>query len=409
MIATSIQLALTQIRINALRSGLTVLGIIIGIASVVALVSLGSSVQVEIDQSLSGLGADTLSISPGPGIQAPGEGPPGSALTGSGGTAAPLTDDDLQAVADVPGVDLAVPIVQQGADVTLGSTERASVIATTSDLTEVEGYEFAAGGFFSPFTDEAGLPVAVLGAGLAETLGVDPVAALDQEVIIDSEAFTVIGVLGEVGGASFVAADDAVLVPLDAAREGVVDDDGELSQIRVAAPTTDELIADVEAALRTSRDIDPADDLDVAVTDAGSINDIAGDTTALLTTLVTAIGGISLVVGAIGIANMMLVAVRERTREIGVRRAVGATRRDITTQFLIEAIVLSAVGGIIGVVVGVALNQVVAETLLGVTAIIDTTAVALALGVSVAVGVAAGLGPAISAASVDPTTALRYE
>ena len=105
----------------------------------------------------------------------------------------------------------------------------------------------------------------------------------------------------------------------------------------------------------------------------------------------------------------MLVAVRERTREIGVRRAVGATRRDITTQFLIEAIVLSAVGGIIGVVVGVALNQVVAETLLGVTAIIDTTAVALALGVSVAVGVAAGLGPAISAASVDPTTALRYE
>ena len=150
-------------------------------------------------------------------------------------------------------------------------------------------------------------------------------------------------------------------------------------------------------------------DLVVAVTDAGSINDIAGDTTALLTTLVTAIGGISLVVGAIGIANMMLVAVRERTREIGVRRAVGATRRDITTQFLIEAIVLSAVGGIIGVVVGVALNQVVAETLLGVTAIIDTTAVALALGVSVAVGVAAGLGPAISAASVDPTTALRYE
>ena len=411
MIATSIQLALRQLRVNALRSALTVLGIVIGIASVVARVSLGSAVQASIDDNLSGLGADTLSITPGASAQADTELGGGGRLAAGGTSAAgdPLTDDDVAAVAAVPGVTAAVPVVQQPGEVTLGTTEGTTVMATTSELAEVESFAFAAGGWFSPLTDEAGLPVAVLGATLVEDLGLTPAQAIDAEVTVDGRAFTVVGVLDPVGGVSFVSPDDAVVLPLDTARQGVVDD-AELTQVRVGlSATTPEVLDAVEQALRTSRGIEATADPDFTVTDAGSITDIAEETTSLLTTLITAIGAISLVVGAIGIANMMLVAVRERTREIGVRRAVGATRGDITTQFLVEAIVLSLVGGVIGAVGGVGLSTVVASSLLGVAAVVSGTAVVVALGVSMLVGVAAGLGPAWQAASIDPTTALRYE
>lgn len=412
MIGTSVALALRQLRVNALRSGLTVLGIVIGIASVVALVSLGSAVQQSIDANLSGLGADTLSITPGGSDVADEQPGSGRRLAPAGSTSAgdPLTSEDADAVGQVAGVESVVPVVQQAGEARLGATEGTTVIATTSGLADLESYEFAAGGWFSAFTDEAGLPVAVLGATLVEDLGLDPAAAIDAEVVVDGQSFTVIGVLEPIGGVSFVSPDDAVLVPLDTAEGGIIDTDPELTQIRVGLiETSDEVLDDIDAALRQAREIEPATDADFTVTDAGSITDIADETTALLTTLITSIGAISLVVGAIGIANMMLVAVRERTREIGIRRAVGATRGDITTQFLVEAVVLSIVGGLIGAVLGVILSTVVAESLLGVAAVVSSTAVALALGVSMLVGVAAGLGPAYQAASIDPTTALRYE
>ncbi len=311
MIATSVQLALRQLRVNALRSALTVLGIVIGIASVVALVSLGTAVQASIDDNLSGLGADTLSVTAGATARSDSELGGGGRLAASPTSAGdPLTEDDADAIAAVPGVTAAVPVVQAPGEVTLGTTESTTMMATTSALADLESFTFAAGGWFSPLTDEAGLPVAVLGATLVEDLGLSPAQAIDAEVTVEGQAFTVVGVLDPVGGVSFVPPDDAVVLPLDAARDDVLAG-VDVTQVRVGlTETTPEVLAAVDTALRTSRDLDTGEEADFTVTDAGSITDIAEETTSLLTTLVTAIGGISLVVGAIGIANMMLVAVR---------------------------------------------------------------------------------------------------
>ncbi len=416
MIAQSWSLALDRIRANILRSSLTILGVIIGVASVVALVSIGTTVTDDIDAQLSGLGADTLTVQPGlsPVSQAlenaeGGFGPrPGAGLANIGSDAT-LTSADLEAIELVPGVDRSAPIVQERATVA-GEFEEvdATVLATTSTLGAIEGWDTAAGSFLPSLADSGRLDVAVLGSGLAEGLGLDPTDAVGTLVTIEGRSYGVVGVLEEVG-VSFVAADDSIIIPLAGAEGTIVDRDPDYSQIRVLASGDPSAVSDaITDTLRSTRGVSSGEE-DFAVIEATAIISTASDVSGTLTMMITIIGGVSLVVGAIGIANMMLVAVRERSREIGIRRAVGATRADITGQFLVESVVLSVIGGLIGILLGGALALGLSTALLDLDAAVSQTAIAGALLVSVIVGIAAGIGPAWQAASVDPTVALRYE
>ena len=420
MIAQSWALAIDRIRANILRSSLTMLGVIIGVAAVVALVSMGTAVENDIDDQFASLGADTLTIQPGdspiPGALGGSEGGSGGGL---GGRATPnlatvdsdatLTSADLEAVESVPGVEEAAPVVQERAMVTAGAEEVATtVVATTSGLGSIEGWEIAAGSFLPELADSGTLDVAVLGSTVAAELGLDPAEAVGSTVTIDGQSYGIVGVLEEVG-VSFVPADDGIIVPLAGAEGTIVDRDPDYSQIRVLAGDEPAVVgAAVADALRSTRDVGNGDD-DFAVVESTAIIDTASEISGTLTMMTTIIGGVSLVVGAIGIANMMLVAVRERSREIGIRRAVGATRSDITGQFLVESVVLSVLGGVIGIALGGILAVWLSTALLGLSAAVSQVAVVGALLVSVFVGMAAGIGPAWQAASVDPTVALRYE
>lgn len=418
MIAQSWALAIDRIRANILRSSLTILGVIIGVASVVALVSVGTAVSDDIDAQFSTLGADTLTVQAGSSPVADSLGEAEGGL-GSGSRVpnlavvesdATLTSTDLEAIAAVPGVAASAPVVQDRAMVAGPSGEvDTTVVATTSGLGDIEGWETAAGSFLPDLADSGELDVAVLGSALAEELGLGPVDAVGSLVAIDGRSYGVVGVIEEVG-VSFVPADDSVIIPLSGAEGTVIDRDPDYSQIRVLAgddPT--EASVAVAESLRSARGIDVGADDDFSIVEATSIISTASEISGTLTTMISIIGGISLVVGAIGIANMMLVAVRERSREIGIRRAVGATRSDITGQFLIEAVVLSVIGGVIGILLGGVLAVGLSSSLLGLSAVVSQIAVVGALAVSVLVGIAAGIGPAWQAASVDPTVALRYE
>lgn len=415
-------LAVTRLRANVLRSCLTVLGIVIGIAAVVSLVSLGSAVRRAIDEQFAGLGAGTLSVQAGGDAVAnrlAGDGArvPGARLAAgvSGGgdiDVDPLTADDVEAVASQPGARAVAPVARGSVEVRAGGDAlTADLLATTPALAQTESFDLAAGGFLSELTVDRRLQVAVLGARLAEDLGLTPDDAIGAELRVDRRSYTVIGLLEELGGASFVSADRALIVPLDTAAGSLLDADPAYDQIRVLPVEDAEaaLPAAVTAALRDSRGLQAGADDDFSVVEATAIIEVADETSSTLTTLVTVIGAISLLVGAIGIANMMLVAVRERTREIGIRRAVGATRPDIVAQFLVESVVLSLLGGAIGAGLGVGLSLSLADSLLGVPATVSVPAILLALGVSFIVGLLAGMGPAYQAATVDPTVALRYE
>jgi putative ABC transport system permease protein len=322
---------------------------------------------------------------------------------------ATLTAVDLDAIHSVPGVDAAAPVVQERAVVAAAGEEvAATVVATTSRLGSIEGWDTAAGSFLPELADSGTLDVAVLGSSLASELGLDAAEAVGSTVTIDGRSYGIVGVLEEVG-VSFVPADDGIIIPLAGAEGTIVDRDPEYSQIRVLAGDDPAVVsAAVTDTLRSSRGVGDGDE-DFAVVESTAIIDTASEISGTLTMMTTIIGGVSLVVGAIGIANMMLVAVRERSREIGIRRAVGATRSDITGQFLLESVVLSVLGGVIGIALGGILAVWLSTALLGLTAAVSQTAVVGALAVSVFVGMAAGIGPAWQAASVDPTVALRYE
>ena len=420
MIAELSSLALNRVRANPLRSALTILGVVIGVTAVVALVSIGTGVQDDIDDQFSSLGAQTFSVQPGgqagssnAGFQGPVAGASSenlASLSLSTTTGDPLTADDLDTVEAVPGVSLAAPVATTAASVsTAEASVDATVLATTSALGTVETWQAAAGSLLPELSDDGSLDVAVLGSALASDLGLDPAEAVGTVVSIDGRSFGVVGVLDEVG-LSFVNADAAVVVPLEAAEGPLVDRDTDYSQIRVATEDDPSAVADdVSAALRESRGLSGSEQDDFRVVDPTSIIDTAAQVSGTLTTMTSIIGGVSLVVGAIGIANMMLVAVRERSREIGIRRAVGATRGNVTWQFLIEAVLLSLIGGLVGIAAGAFLAGVLAVQLLGIPTTVSGLAVGGALVVSITVGVIAGIGPAWQAARVDPAVALRYE
>ena len=391
----SLRMAFASLRHNPLRAVLTIVGIVIGIAAVVALTSIGGGATRNVENRFNAFGTDTITVESSPFVS----------------DATPLSASDVAAIDALPSVKQTVTAVTTNATVSLGSASATeSVMGTAPQIVGIDHLTIEAGTFFSAFAAAHSLPVAVLGNTVASDLDVSPLRAVGQTVDLGGVQFVVIGVLNAQGGVGFASVDSSVLVPLGAIEGNLVAYRPDISQIRVQAEpgAVNSFQAAVESTLRTAHDLTSSEQDDFQIVNASSIASAVSSSTKTLTRLMAAIAAISLVVGGIGVTNVMLVTVRERTREIGVRRAVGARRIDIVAQFLVYAIVIAVIGGILGLGVGIGAAYIGGSTL-SVTPVFSAITVLLALVVAAAVGILAGTGPAVQASSVEPTEALRYE
>jgi putative ABC transport system permease protein len=418
-ITEAIRLALRALAANKLRSALTMLGIIIGVAAVITLLSVGQGVQVLVTEQLQSIGTNLLFVVPG--------------NIGAGGQAqfraaarSTLTLDDANAIADpfnVPSAARVAPELISTATVSYGKKDlRLSVSGVTPAYEIVRNSPVALGNFIGE-TDVAGRSrVTVLGSRAAEKLFGANAYPIGQTIKINGVPFKVIGVLAAKGGGAGVGGgnqDEVVLVPLSTAHQRLFtarfrDPKGQplVSVIYVQVVSEDRMpqaTDEIGRLLRMRHNIKYQDEDDFTVINQKDLLAIFGQITGVLTIFLGAIAGISLLVGGIGIMNIMLVSVTERTREIGLRKAVGAKRRDILSQFLIESVILSVIGGVIGIGLGATGAVVVSQLASDLKAVVTLDSVLLATGFSAAVGLFFGIYPATRASRLNPIEALRYE
>ena len=405
LIGEIISVALGALRANKLRSLLTMLGIVIGVAAVIAMIALGNGAQKAVKDRISALGTTLLTVMPG---QAFGMGGIRS------GEQQKMTMDDAKAIEDRAEYIVAVqPEMQRQLQIQYNNRNaNTSIVGTTANYLEVRKYELEAGRMFTPGHDAARARVAVVGPAVAQLLGFDnPMALVGQNVRIRGIQFEVLGVLKSKGqGGGFGNPDEQVLIPLNTARFRVIGTD-RLRSINVLAASEAEIplaMAEIQKVLRREHRLRPGREDDFNIRNQSDFLNTLGETTAVFGLLLAGIATVSLVVGGIGIMNIMLVSVTERTREIGVRKALGATRFNILSQFLIEAIVLCILGGIVGILVGSGTEYLLQRSFQWNTQI-STSAVVMAFLFSAAVGVVFGVWPARRAARLDPIQALRYE
>ena len=411
-LSENMRLALRALSANKLRALLTMLGIIIGVAAVITLLSVGQGVEAFIVAEFEGLGNNLLFVFPGQ--LETSQGPP---RPGGGG----LTNDDLAALSDplrVPDVLAVVPEYARPALITrAGNEARTQISGTSADYPEVRNFYPVAGTFFSEQDINANARVAVLGQTVYDALFPEGELPLGETIKIDNTNFRVIGVMEEKGGSGFNDQDNLVLVPLSTAQRRLFParrSDGKMRIDFIYAQAISEerqsaAIAQIEWTLREMHNIDLGDDDDFTVLSQDELAGAFSQVTSILTIFLSLIAGISLLVGGIGIMNIMLVSVRERTKEIGLRKAVGAKQRDILWQFLVEAMALSVLGGLIGLMIGFAGATAIASFSDTLAAALDWSSAALAIGFSAAVGLFFGIYPASRAASLNPIDALRYE
>ena len=390
-----LRLALSRLRRGRLRAALTMLGIVIGVASVVALVGVGRGTTANITASLNALGTNLLTISP----------------TGRFGSATTLSVDDAQAIAGVDGVVAVAPELSTQAVVGTSTTNTTttSVIGTSADYAYVRAYSVWQGTFLTQPTVDAALRVAVLGSTVATDLGLGA-DAVGTTVSLDGLPFEVIGILQPKGGAGVADPDNEVLVPLGAVRKYFVGGES-VRTIGVSVADGADMTSvrdNITSLLETRHGIASGGTDDFSIFDQAQLLSVTDAISGTLTLLLGGIASIALVVGGIGIMNIMLVSVRERTREIGIRKALGARGRDILSQFLIEALTLSVLGGFVGVLVGLAVSAAIGGYA-GWGFIFDPSTVVIATVFSMAVGIVFGVWPARQAARLDPVAALRYE
>ncbi len=396
-----VQLAVSRLAAARLRAVLTMLGVIIGVGSIVALVSVAQGATSGITDRIQNLGTNLLTVQPGSSTS-------GFVRQGAG-TATTLTLGDSEAIASLTDVAAVAPQVSAQAVVVAGDKNTTtSVVGTTADYLAVRTYEMWQGSFLTDVANQESLRVAVLGSTTADDLGLDE-SSIGSEILIGGIPFRVVGILQAKGSSGTGSQDDQVLVPIATAQRYFVSGT-KVRSIAVSVASADQIAltkARLTALLQERHGTDGTND-DFNIADQAQLLDTFSSVTGLLTLLLAGIASISLVVGGIGIMNIMLVSVRERTREIGIRKAVGARGSDILLQFLVEALVLSLLGGLIGIVLGVAASAVIAA-IAGWGFSFSPITVVVAVGFSLIVGVVFGVWPARQAARLDPITALRYE
>ena len=403
-IAESVRIAFQGVRSNRLRSLLTMLGITIGVAAVIILVAVGNGSAVAVQQRIENLGTNVVAIQPGGFGFGRGSGGFQSSFT-------QLTTKDVKALQDpsaAPDIKSVTPVVTGSVTATFGaaSYSPSQFIGTTSSYVEARKSPVEAGTFITPEEEATHARVVVLGTTVVSNLfgGEDP---LGQTVKLNGIGFTVVGVQAPKGTNGIQDQDDIAIAPLTTTQDLITGVTGGLSQIIVEAKSSHDVnAAEAEATSILTPTHSSNGSANFRVLNQASLLQTTASTNHVFTVLLAAVAAISLLVGGIGVMNIMLVTVTERTREIGIRKAIGARRADILGQFLTEAALLSVLGGLLGVVAGLVGSRF---KIVGVQPVVQTYSVLLALAVGVAVGLFFGIYPANRAASLRPIEALRYE
>jgi putative ABC transport system permease protein len=398
-----LRVALSAIRANKLRSFLTMLGIVIGVGAVITMVALGTGAQKAVQDRIAALGTNLLSIHAGQ-----------SFMHGiASAERVSLTTDDAMALSrDATLLSAVIPELSRNQQVEYGSRNiNVNVLGTVPEYLPVNNYSIEAGRMFTAGDGLTRKRVAVLGSAVPEMLGTNGMAMIGQQILIRGIPFEIIGIMAEKGSSSgFRNPDEQVWIPLQTAQYRIFGSDRVNSiTVQVAHPDSINVaMIEIEGILRKEHGIAPGHDNDFQIRNRAEYLETYEETTRTFTFLLGAIAAVSLLVGGIGIMNIMLVSVSERTREIGVRKAMGATRRNILLQFLIEALVLCLMGGLVGIAVGAG-GAVALSKLAHWATFVSPEAVAIAVIFSAAVGLFFGAWPARRASMLDPIVALRYE
>ncbi len=399
--------ALETLRINKMRTILAVLGIVIGIGSVIALISLGQASQQSITNQIESLGSNLLTVTPGSAQS--------GSVRGASGGGTTLTYDDAKAImtsSKITSVSKVSPEVSKRSQIVTGkSNTNTTVYGVTPEYSEIKKVEIENGLFISQRDLDAMGKVAVLGPQVVGDLFGDATAnVVGQSVRIDKQTFKIIGVTKEKGGSGMTNQDDMIFVPLTTAMKILYGQDY-LSSISVEAKSSEVMVQaqdEVGYLLLARHKLSDPTKADFRIMNMSDVLSTVSSVTGTFTSLLSGIAAISLLVGGIGIMNIMLVTVTERTREVGLRKALGAKKKAIIYQFLTEAILLTVIGGILGMILGIIISYVLSKTM-NLPFAISISSIALAIGVSGVIGVVFGWYPAKKASDLQPIEALRYE
>ena len=401
LISETLRIALLSISSNLFRAALTMLGIIIGVGAVITMVALGTGAQRAIDEQMEALGGDILAVQ--------------SSSWFSRGVARHrqtlTTDDAAEMSIGTKHFAAIVPEISSRFQVKYGNMNlNLSTIGTTPNYVDVHGFTVANGRMFSAADESARARVVVLGSEIPAMFESDAPSMIGRDVLIRSIPFTVIGVMESKGSSGWRNPDDDVWIPLSTAQFRVTGNEYvERISVKVAEGSSIELaMLEIERVLRREHKIQPGGDNDFSVVNRKQFAESRQEATEVFTYLLAGIAGVSLVVGGIGIMNIMLVTVTERTREIGIRKALGATRGNILLQFLVESTTLCLFGGMLGLALGVSAASLLAR-FAGWQTVVTTESAVAAFGFSAIVGIVFGIWPAQRAAQLDPIDALRHE